>query len=168
MFSLCFVFFRDCCSETCKSRRRDMENEAKTIRRELHVREDQIRQLERETLVSERSILWTLPILTSFSAYNVGTLFHIVSLKYCIYFSNCTLLSWVCQALYGTFFCALQELFWGIQHWLLEKLFISNCLIDNVRYHWKLGVSKPWEFLWITYCLKLLVVNKMIYQTYSW
>ncbi len=34
-----------------------MENEAKTIRRELHVREDQIRQLERETLVSDTQLL---------------------------------------------------------------------------------------------------------------
>lgn len=37
------------CLESCKVRRKELENEVKQIRRELKVREDQIRQLERET-----------------------------------------------------------------------------------------------------------------------
>jgi hypothetical protein len=37
------------CTPNCISRRREIENEAKQIRRELKLREDQIRQLERET-----------------------------------------------------------------------------------------------------------------------
>jgi len=37
------------CTDSCKTHRRELENEVKQIRRELKVREDQIRQLERET-----------------------------------------------------------------------------------------------------------------------
>jgi len=40
---------RECSSEYCKNRRREMENDSKTIRRELKMREEQLRKLERET-----------------------------------------------------------------------------------------------------------------------
>ena len=44
-----FSFSRGECTETCKARRREVENELKQIRRELKLREDQTKQLERET-----------------------------------------------------------------------------------------------------------------------
>jgi len=37
------------CTESCKAKRREMENDIKTIRRDLKLREDQLKQLERET-----------------------------------------------------------------------------------------------------------------------
>lgn len=37
------------CTESCKTKRREMENDIKTIRRDLKLREDQLKQLERET-----------------------------------------------------------------------------------------------------------------------
>lgn len=39
------------CTDLCKVRRRDADNDLKQIVRELKLREDQIRQLERETQV---------------------------------------------------------------------------------------------------------------------
>ncbi|XP_029648235.1 macoilin-like [Octopus sinensis] len=39
---------RDECSENCKARRRDTENDLKQLRRELKIREEQFRQVERE------------------------------------------------------------------------------------------------------------------------
>ncbi|XP_076307627.1 macoilin-like isoform X3 [Tachypleus tridentatus] len=36
------------CTENCKNRRRDLENDVKQLRREVKVREDQLRQIERE------------------------------------------------------------------------------------------------------------------------
>ena len=45
------VVFRGECTEACKARRREVENELKQIRRELKLREDQTKQLERETQV---------------------------------------------------------------------------------------------------------------------
>ena len=42
---------RNECTEVCKTRQQELESELKQIRRELKVREDQIRQLDRETQV---------------------------------------------------------------------------------------------------------------------
>jgi len=39
------------CTEACKARRRELDNDIKQSRRELKLREDQLRQLERETEV---------------------------------------------------------------------------------------------------------------------
>ena len=40
------------CTEVCKTRRRELDNEIKQTRRELKLREDQLRQLDREAEVS--------------------------------------------------------------------------------------------------------------------
>lgn len=40
------------CTDSCKSKRRDLDNDLKQVKRELKVREDQIRQMDRETQVS--------------------------------------------------------------------------------------------------------------------
>lgn len=42
------------CTEACKNRRRELENEIKQSRRQTMLWEDQKRQLERETQVSLR------------------------------------------------------------------------------------------------------------------
>ena len=39
----------------CKARRKELENDGKQYRRELMLREDQLRQLERETEVGSHS-----------------------------------------------------------------------------------------------------------------
>jgi hypothetical protein len=46
------LFHRVECTEVCKARRRELDNEVKQSRREVKLREDQLRQLERETEVS--------------------------------------------------------------------------------------------------------------------
>ena len=46
------------CSDSCKMRRRDLETDLKQIRRDLLLREEQFRQLERETQV--RPQLWEI------------------------------------------------------------------------------------------------------------
>ena len=51
------LWTRSECSEACKVRRREMDNEVKQILRELKLREDQIRQLERETLVGHECFI---------------------------------------------------------------------------------------------------------------
>lgn len=43
--------FREECNENCKARRRDTENDLKQLRRDLKIREEQFRQLEREVQV---------------------------------------------------------------------------------------------------------------------
>ncbi len=67
--------FRDCSSETCKSRRREMDAEMKNIRRELKLREDQLRQLERETQVQtcrQRTFHVSTVAARRFSAFSVN------------------------------------------------------------------------------------------------
>ena len=41
----------ECSSEQCKQRRSELENEMKMLRRELKVRDEDVRQLELETQV---------------------------------------------------------------------------------------------------------------------
>ena len=40
------------CTDSCKARRKDLENEVKQLRRDLKIREDQFRMLDREVQVS--------------------------------------------------------------------------------------------------------------------
>ena len=41
----------ECSSDQCKQRRSELENEMKTLRRELKARDEELRQLELETQV---------------------------------------------------------------------------------------------------------------------
>lgn len=40
------------CTDSCKSKRRDLDNDLKQVKRELKLREEQIRQMDRETQVT--------------------------------------------------------------------------------------------------------------------
>lgn len=46
-----FFTFRTECTENCKSRRRELENDSKQLRRDLKIREEKIQQMERQAQV---------------------------------------------------------------------------------------------------------------------
>lgn len=45
------MIFRTECTETCKVRRREMENEIKQLRRDMKLRDDKLQQMERQAQV---------------------------------------------------------------------------------------------------------------------
>ena len=60
------------CTESCKSKRRELENDLKQLKRELKLREEQLRQLDREAQVRFNSLFFFLCFFSlSFSLLSV-------------------------------------------------------------------------------------------------
>lgn len=85
LFKKFYIHHRNECSESCKARRRDFDNDVKHLRRENKIREDHCRQLEdvRRQLEQEVKVetkIWgivTLLVLKfvviKSEAYDIGT-----------------------------------------------------------------------------------------------
>lgn len=50
-------FFRPECTESCKARRRELENEAKTLRKELRIKDEQCIAAQKEINVGLKLII---------------------------------------------------------------------------------------------------------------
>ena len=72
------------CSESCKMRRKDSENDMKQLRRDLKMREEQFRMLEREVQVSHLWIAISRSSQCSTTGVTKAVVCVILSVGWCI------------------------------------------------------------------------------------